>query len=365
MKVLHVETGRHLYGGARQVQYLMIGLQARGVDCYLACARRSAIALTCREKVAGLYTLPMAGDLDVRLTFSLVSLIKRLAPDLVHLHSRRGADIYGALAATISAVPVVLSRRVDNPEPRWLVALKYRRYDRVIAISRGIRRILLDEGVPAEKVVCVPSAVDVAEYQNTCDRCVLRAEFGLSPDTIVAGIIAQLIPRKGHQLVLRALSEVLQQQPNLHIIFFGKGPLEAVLRAQTKQAGLSAAVHFAGFRDDLHHLLGCLDFQIHPALLEGLGVALLQGAAAGLPLIGTRTGGIPEIVLHEETGLLVEPGDVPALTRALIRLAGDPQMRRRLGTRARQHVTSNFGVDAMIEGNLAVYRTVLQTAGAG
>ena len=162
MKVLHVESGMHLYGGALQVVFLSRGLQRLGVENVLACPEGSAIAEASAQGGVAVRALPMGGDADVGLVARLRRLIATEKPDLIHLHSRRGADIWGGVAGRLSGIPVVLSRRVDNTESKWAVALKYRLYDRVVAISQGIQAVLASEGVPAGKLRCVPSAVDTA-----------------------------------------------------------------------------------------------------------------------------------------------------------------------------------------------------------
>ena len=359
LKVLHVEAGRHLYGGARQVLYLIEGLRRHGVTSVLAAPPDSAIAAAATGEVERLYPLPMHGDLDLALSLRIARAARDVRPDIIHLHSRRGADVYGGLAARLVGVPAVVSRRVDNPEPRWLVSLKYRLYDRVIAISAGIRQVLLNEGMPPARVVCVPSAINAVDYATPCDRAAFLRATGLPADATVAAIVAQLIPRKGHRHLLAALPQVLQAHPELHIAVLGKGGLRPRLEQEARRIGVAANVHFLGFRDDLPNLLGCFDFLIHPADMEGLGVSLLQGGAAGLALIGTHVGGIPEIVRHDESGLLIEPGDVPALAAAMTRLAADPALRRRLGDGARRLVVRRFDVETMVAGNLAVYRQVL------
>ena len=139
------------------------------------------------------------GDLDFGLVGRLRRLIAAEQPDLVHIHSRRGADLWGGLAARRAGVPCVLSRRVDNPEPRWLVKLKYRLYDHVITISQGIRQVLLAEGLAPEQVSCVRSAVDPTPYLINYDPAGFKAALGLAPDALLAGTVAQLIPRKGQR----------------------------------------------------------------------------------------------------------------------------------------------------------------------
>jgi glycosyltransferase involved in cell wall biosynthesis len=359
VKVLHVESGRHLYGGARQVLYLMQGLAARGVENILACPPGAEVAEPARAH-AVVELIPMGGDLDVAMTWRLHGLIRRHRPDLVHLHSRRGADVWGALAARLAGVPCVLSRRVDNPEPRWLVAVKYRLHGHVIAISEGIRQVLLAEGLAPERVSCVRSALDATPYLAPCDRAGLRRELALPEDALLLAMVAQLIPRKGHRYLLDALPEVLSRHPEVHVLVFGRGPLEETLRQEVARRGLSERVRFMGFRTDLVRWLGGLDILVHPADMEGLGIALLQAAAAGLPIIASRAGGMPEVVHDGENGLLIPPGNVPALAAAMLRLLDDPGLRRRLGEAGRVLVLREFSVDAMCEGNLAVYHRLLE-----
>ncbi len=356
MKVLHVEAGMHLYGGALQVVFLLRGLKERGVDCVLACPDGSAIA---REAAphARVVTLPMKGDLDVGLLGRLRRLIREVRPDVVHLHSRRGSDIWGALAGRLEGVPVVLSRRVDNPEARWVVNLKYRLYDEVITISDGIRQVLLSEGVPASKLHCVLSAVDTQQYQpNRQHLDWFRSTFQIAPDERVISMVAQFIQRKGHQTLLDALPAVFAQHPRTKVILFGQGPIRDEIQAHVQASPeLAARVQLPGFRRDLDQILPCLDILAHPAFMEGLGVSLLQAAACGVPLVGGRAGGIPEIIQPGLNGELIEPGDVNALASALNTLLASADLRQRYGTAGREWVEVRFSITAMVQGNLAVY----------
>ena len=358
MKILHVEAGKHLYGGARQVLYIVEGLAVRGVDNLLACPAGSEMA---RQQPAGtrVVAMKMGGDGDLGMVSRLASLIRAERPDLVHLHSRRGADTWGGLAAKLAGVPCVLSRRVDNPESRLAVAIKYRLYDHVITISEGIRQVLLSEGLAADRVSCVRSAVDATPYLAPVDRAAFCAEFGLPADALVAGVVAQLIPRKGHRYLLAALPALLARHPALKVLIFGQGPLEAELRAEVEAAGLAGAVHFTGFRHDLPRWLGGLDLLVHPADMEGLGVSLLQASAAAVPIVTSRAGGLPEAVQDGVTGILCPPGDVAALGAAIDRLAGDPALRARYGAAGRARILAEFSIDAMVDGNLRIYRQVL------
>jgi glycosyltransferase involved in cell wall biosynthesis len=360
LKVLHVEAGRHYYGGARQVAHILEGLMGKGVENWLACPVGSDIARAAAPW-ARVVELPMGGDADVAMAWRLARLIRSIRPDVVHLHSRRGADAWGGLAARLTATPCVLSRRVDNPEHPWLVALKYRLFDHVITISEGIREVLLAEGLAPGRVSCVRSAVEAWPYSGPVDPREFRREFGLPVDALVVGMVAQLIPRKGHRYLLAALPDLLAKFPTLQVLLFGRGPLEAQLTANCAAAPLAGRVHLVGFRDDLPRWLGGLDLLVHPADMEGLGVSLLQAGAAAVPIIASRAGGLPEAVADGVTGLLIQPGDVAALGAAMDRLLADPELRRTMGAAGRARILNDFSVEAMVEGNLAVYRRVLET----
>ncbi|TCW40085.1 glycosyltransferase involved in cell wall biosynthesis [Marichromatium gracile] len=358
LRILHVEGGRHLYGGAFQVLHLLRGLHARGHHNLLACPRGCDLARAAAP-VAEVHDMPMHGDADLLMAARLARLIDRTRPDLVHLHSRIGADVMGGIAARLRGVPVIHTRRVDNPEPRWLVALKYRLHDRVVAISEGIARVLRDEGLAADRLRVVRSAIDPAPYAGPCARALITARLGLPADALMVGVIAQLIRRKGHAILLETLPALIARHPRLHLCCFGQGPEAAALAERIDALGLQGRVHLCGFRDDLAEILPCLDLVVHPALMEGLGVSLLQAASAGVPIVASRAGGIPEAVRDGENGVLVEPGDAEALGAAISALLADPARRRALGAGGQALMRRDFSIDGMVEGNLAVYRELL------
>jgi glycosyltransferase involved in cell wall biosynthesis len=357
MKVLHVEAGRHLYGGALQVVFLMRGLAQRGVHVALACPQGSAIATAVRELGLPVHEMPMRGDADIGLVGRLRQLMREMEPDVLHLHSRRGCDTWGALAGRLHGVPTVLSRRVDNPESKLWAALKYRLPDHVVTISQGIREVLLREGVPEARITCVPSAVDTAQYRpGRGELRWFREEFKLSDESLVIGMAAQFIERKGHLTLLDALPAVFARHPEARVLLLGQGPLvESIQQRVAADPVLAGRVQLTGFRRDLDRVLPCLDVLAHPAYMEGLGVALLQAAACGVPIVGGRTGGIPEIVQPGLNGELIEPGDVAALAGALNDLLDSGERRVRMGAAGRLWVEKQFSIDAMVEGNLAVY----------
>ncbi|NOY87397.1 MAG: glycosyltransferase [Deltaproteobacteria bacterium] len=366
MKILHVETGMHLYGGALQVYHLLDGLKHKGeIENILVCPTGSRIGIEAKSVADRVYTVSMRGDLDLPFILRLTRIIHQERPDIVHLHSRRGADILGGIAAKLTGTRCILTRRVDNPEHRLIAGLKYGLYNHIIAISNGIKAVLVSEGVPTEKISCVRSAVDVEKYSQPGDRKWFLKEFGLPGDARTCAVVAQLIERKGHRYLIEAIPEILRNCSEAYFLFLGKGPMEAELKLLCGKSGILDHVIFAGFRDDPERVIPCLDLLVHPALMEGLGVSLLQAAAAGVPIVGTRVGGIPEVVRDGMNGYLIEPGSTGAITDAVVRLLARPDSARAMGLAGKKMVRESFSIEEMVEGNLRVYLNMQKNRSKG
>ena len=359
MKILHVETGRHLYGGPQQVIYLISALSERGHDSTLVCPPDSGIDSAARMAGIRVENLFCAGDLDLPFAYRLAQYIQATKPDLVHCHSRRGADVLGGLAARFADVPAIVSRRVDNTEMRLMAALRYRPFKKIIAISVAIAEVLRACDVDADRIEVIRSAVDTERFATAPDCAVFREEFSVADDDFVIAAAGQLIPRKGHRYLLQAVADLKRTYTNIRLIIFGEGYLNNQLRAQAASLGLADTVQFAGFRDDLDDFIGCFDVFAHPALAEGLGVATLKAAAAGIPVVGFDAGGLSEAVDDGETGLLVPAEDVLQLQNALRRLLTDKDLRTRLGAAGQVRMQKEFSIATMADKHIALYDAVL------
>lgn len=359
MKILHVETGRHLYGGPQQVIYLVRALVERGHESILVCPPGSGIDHAARKAGFPVQNLFCAGDLDLPFAYRLTQYLKDLKPDLVHCHSRRGADMLGGMAASFAEIPAVVSRRVDNAEMRLMAALRYRPFRKIIAISETIARVLREHGVDDDRIEVIRSAVDTEQLAQPVDCTAVRADFAVPDDACVVAAAGQLIPRKGHRYLLQAVADLRHRYPKLRLVIFGEGYLNNQLRAQAASLGLGDVVQFAGFRNDLDDFMGCIDIFAHPALAEGLGVATLKAAAAAVPVVGFAAGGLPEAVIDGETGLLVPPEDTDALAAALASLIDDAGRRKALGAAGQDRMQKEFSIATMADKHVNLYEAVL------
>ena len=358
MKILHVETGRHFLGGPQQVVYLINALRERGFDNTLVCPPDSGLDRAARQAGIRVQNLFCAGDLDLPFAYRLAQFLKQQAPDIVHCHSRRGADVLGGLAAKYADIPAVVSRRVDNTEMRLMAAVRYKPFRKIIAISNAIADVLVENGVDAERITVIRSAVDVDALSKPVDKAALKDEFGIPDNVPSIAAAGQLIPRKGHRYLLEAAAGLIAAQQPFRLVIFGDGYLNNQLRAQAASLNLGEHVQFAGFRDDLDSYIGGFDLFVHPALTEGLGVAALKAAAAGIAVVGFDAGGLSEAVDHDKTGLLVEAGSAVQLQKAIATLLLDESRRTTLAHNGRERMRVEFSIDAMVNKHVELYESL-------
>jgi glycosyltransferase involved in cell wall biosynthesis len=362
VRILHLETGRHLYGGARQAGYLIDALAARGIENLLVCAEGHPLAATAQARV---FEWRLGGELDASLKGRLAELALAEKADLVHVHSRRGADTFGGRAAAAAGIPAILTRRVESREPGLWLQLKCRHYAAIVAISVAVERELLRLGIAGDRLRRIASAVDTSAFgPDAGARARLIDRYGLPRDAMIAGVAAQLIPRKGHDFLLRCIGELVDEataeSAGLHLLFFGQGPVAPALVRQARALGLEGRIRFCGFEPDWPRLLSGLDLLLHPARREGLGSVVLEAMSAGVPVVASRVGGIVDAIDDGVDGRLVAPDDASAWRDAVIELIVDREKRARLAACARRKVESRFTIDRMAESYVELYREIIR-----
>jgi glycosyltransferase involved in cell wall biosynthesis len=351
VRVLHVDPERGWGGGEAQVTALLRELRARGHTLTLAADPRGRLAAAAAALGVPVAPLPVANHLDLRAGLALRSLVP--GHDVVHFHTARAHAL--APLCRRGGARLVVTRRMDYA-PRGGPYVRYlynRAVDVVVAISEGVREALVRVGVRPERIRVVPSGVDaerMAAPPGARER--LRDEWGIGPGELAVVVPGVLERRKGHAILLAAAARLAGTLP-LRYVFCGEGSEAATLARAA--ASLGPAVRFAGFRDDVAACLAAADVVALPSLREGLGVAALEGMAAGRPVVASRVGGLGEAVVHDETGLLVPPADADALAAALARLARDAALRIRLGAGGRARVLARYTSARMAEGTLACY----------
>ncbi len=366
MFVIHVDTAEPWRGGQNQALLTALGQQARGHRVILVAHPEGEL----RRRAASLVeTVPIGahGELDLGAGWQLSRLLKRWQPDVVHAHDPHGVAL-GAVALSIgspaSGPVLVASRRVDfhirgNAFSRW----KYRRVTCFVAASRAIAAMLLEDGVEPERVVTIHEGIDVDRVQQA-PAARIHEEFWLPSGVPVVGNIAALVAHKGQKHLVDAAALVIREAPDAHFLILGEGELRPALERQIKEMHLEKHVLLPGFRTDVLSLLKAFDVFVMSSVTEGLGTSLLDAMAAERPIVATEAGGIPEVVLDGETGLLVPARDHRRMADAIVRLLRDRGLRERLARAGLDRVRAEFSVERMVGETLALYGRLAGTTRA-
>jgi glycosyltransferase involved in cell wall biosynthesis len=279
----------------------------------------------------------------------LAGLFRSWRADVVHTHNTRGL-LYGGPAARLARVPFVLQtyhgrNLVGSPREDLLFRLAARCADRVVCVSEDAARTMAREGVPADKVVTIWNGIDVTQFDYA----------GARTDGPVV-TVARLSPEKDIATLLRAAAIAREEHHGLRLEIAGDGACLPSLQTVTRELGLGEQVRFLGRVRDVPAVLGRASLFVLPSLTEGVSLTLLEAMARGLPVVATRVGGNPEVVVEGETGLLVPPGSPPELARAMLRLQRDPDRSRRMGLAGRKRVERHFDIRRMVADYEALYR---------
>jgi len=358
MNVLHIDEQRGWRGGEQQASYLIQGLAERGHTVVVA-GRAGSPFLESDHGVAGIARVaaPFLVELDIWTTAVLARAVKRHAIDVLHAHTSH-AHTAACLARRLARRgKVVVSRRVDfaprkGPLSRW----KYAQPDTIVCVADYIADVLRAYGVPESRLAVVHSGIDPSRFDvEPLPRSALGAPEGVP----LLGNVAALVGHKDHANLLAAMPLLLRELPDLRLVIVGEGELRAQLEAQIAHLGLGGAVTLLGYRDDVPRILRALDAFVLSSRMEGFGGVCSEAMACGLPVVSTAAGGMPETVIHEQTGLLAPTRDPEALAAAVVRLFREPDLARRLAANGKRQAIDRFSHHRMVEGNLAVYAEVL------
>ncbi len=362
-RVLHLITELNTGGAQKALARLLAHLDRERFEPCVACLYNGdkAVAQEIRKLGIPVTDLGMTGKARWDAFWRLYRLLRRERPAILHTWMYH-ANVPGRLLGRLAGVPVIITsrRNVDIGGTgrelinRWTSALD----DRVIAVCEVVRQAEMERaGVTAERVVTIYNGVEVNRYTElkAATRRRTRTALGAPLEAPLLGFVGRLHPQKNVAALLAAMKQVKERFPAARLVVVGDGELRSALEAQAQALGLQSSVIFAGQRTDVPEILAALDAFTLPSLWEGLPNAALEAMAAGLPVIATRVGGVPEVVVDEVTGLLVPPGDSNALAEAIVRLLQDPDGRQAMGQAGRERVRAHFSVERMVRETEALY----------
>jgi len=347
LAITHTLADRYLGGIERYVLNLSESLRARGYSVSFILSSRSPVLATVRQRGFPYVAIPFKGDLDPRIAWQVAHALRRFKPDLLHIHDSPSI-VPNCLGARWAGVPSVTT--VHAFHTKWGFLLS----EHLITVSTALRRHMLAQGFREEQITTVRSGVDVTWFKPQ-DRKRARTALGLAPDTFYFAAICRLARRKGLGLLLETIPQVLRQAPQARVLFAGTGPLEEEFQQQAAQLGISEAVQFLGFQEDVRPVLSAANCVVLPSDREGLGLVLLEAMASARAVIATDSGGPAELVHHEETGLLIPPKDPDALAAAMLAAVNAPAWVDDMGERARFLAVKDYSLERQVDGVEVVY----------
>jgi glycosyltransferase involved in cell wall biosynthesis len=350
--VLHTESSRGLGGQEIRILNEARWTAERGWRVIVAGAPDGRFVTRARDSGLESVAIRMRAPWDVAAVARLAALIRRERVSLVHTHSSIDGWL-GGFAARAARVPVVRTRHVSIPVRRRFNPVYTRLADRVITSGEAIRRILIRAGVPPGQVVAIAAGVDLAAFPFRARAPELARSLGLTSPVI--GSVAMFRGSKGHAHLIEAFAVVRGLHPAATLLLVGDGVRRSSVEAIAREAGLGDAVVFTGFRADVPSLLGTMDcFVLASTRTEGVPQSLLQSFAAGVPVVASDVGGIPEVVADGVTGLLVKPESAGALAGGILSVLDHPSVAARRAGAARRLVEERFSHAASMARLLAL-----------
>ncbi|WP_369040227.1 glycosyltransferase family 4 protein [Stenotrophomonas maltophilia] len=341
LRILHTEAAKGMGGQEVYIFRHMQVMRARGHDVALLCQPEARLAALARDDGFTVHTLRMGGMARMlRGIWSVARLVRRERYDVVNTTSRRDALI-AAAGARLGGTPLVVrSRHLMSPVNSLLTytGLPHR----VITVSRFVKQLLAERGVPGERIGIVPPIAVPPRWSDVRKddpwqclqsvRAEVRAELGFGDQDVVVGCVAVLREPKGHADLLTAIAPLCKANPHLHLVVVGDGkPVMERLLAMRDAHGLQQQVHLLGYRDGACRLMAGFDIFALASHKEAAGTVFLEAAYVGVPIVATRVGGVPEMVVEGSNAILTRLGDNAALTGALRLLVDDPQRRQLMG----------------------------------
>ncbi len=364
--ILSLISSEGYYGAENMLIVLTQQLSRLGCHCIVGVfsdsrAHHTEVGEQARRRGLPVETVPCSGRWDWNAVKQIRELLVKHNVDVLNPHGYK-ADLYAYVAAWPRRVALVAtchnwpSKLLKMRGYAALDRLVLRRFDKVIGVSDVASDILRNWGVRPNKVSTILNGVNLERFDGATPT--LRKEIVPNGHSLV-GFVGRLVPDKGVTILLRAAQQVLAVRPKTMFVLVGEGPARKELEALATQLGIGKQVAFAGVRDDMPEVYASLDMLVLPSLIESMPMCLLEAMAAGKPVIATRVGAVSKLILSEQTGLLLEPGDVDGLVEAILRLLGNSQLASQLGENERVHTMRHFSAEAMARSYIGQYEQVL------
>jgi glycosyltransferase involved in cell wall biosynthesis len=357
MKVLFVDLEREWRGGQNQALLTIQGLRDNGHEMELLAARNSPLAKVVAQKRIPVHEVARFG-LRAWAAGEMRHLIRQGRFDLVHLNEPH-AVTSAWMAGVQGKLPLLFSRRIGFPlQKNWVSRRRYCAIERFLPNCNAVAKSLKEAGIADERMSVVNEGVELPPRLTPEIRRSARIQWGVKETEFLFGCTSVLVPEKGHRHLIEAFPLVREQFSQARLLLAGDGKCRAELESLANRLGQNEAVIFAGFVENIEQVYQALDAYVFPSEFEGTGTALQAAMACGLPCISTARGGLKEVVDNERSAIVVEPVG-KEFAGAMIRLIGNPGLRKKLGEAGRREIEERFSAEQMVKNTIRVYEDVL------
>lgn len=360
MRILHTEWSDDLGGQEKRVLSEAAGLSERKHYVAIMCREHAKIKAEAVKQGIDVYTLPLRKPYDIASMIKLSAFLKAHRFDIVNTHS--GVDAWiGGIASKIAGVPVLVrTRHLNIPLKRSLWNFIHYLPDMYITCGEDMRETLINQcGFPADTVISIPTGVQ-PEFFGIRRNPEAKCTYGLDRNAIVIANVGILRSVKGHEITLKAVRTVVGAFPDAKFLIVGDGPRRKALESLVSDLNISSHILFTGFIKNIPEIYAFTDVAVLSSWSEGLPQSVLQAMAAGVPVVVTNVGGVPEVVIHEKTGILVDPGDHEALAQGIIKILKNPLLSTRLAENAKSLVMKEHSVTHMLDKIESLYKDMLK-----
>jgi len=365
-KILHLNNTSSI-GGAEQVILDLAAFTDPGkFRSYVTVLREGELVSEMRKRdIRFLWLKESTQVYDYKFLKNITQLVKESRIDLIHSHTW-GTDFYGYWASKILGVPMLAT--VHNRYyifGKWTRRLSYKvlisHVQKIVAVSKDIQNLLKEDlKLLPQKIKLIYNGIDTSKFEKKFDQEKLRKELNLLKEDLILGNVGNLREVKDHHTLILSFSKVSPFFPQAKLLIIGEGELKSNLLKLRAELGLENKVSLLGHRDDIPSLLNLMDVFILSSRLEGCSISILEAMASGKPVIATRVGGNPELVLEGKTGFLVPSAEPEKLAETIIQLLKDEKLRKKMGEEGRKRVMEKFSKESMVKNYEELYSQILR-----
>ncbi|MDG0866466.1 glycosyltransferase [Candidatus Lucifugimonas marina] len=353
IKIVHLVTSLEV-GGAQH--NMLLGLPrldpAKYEHILVSIMDRMQMESQFRQLGIEVHSLGLSKKTDIAVALRLRSLLRRIRPDILHTYLIHG-NVLGRIVGRLAGIPAIIGSELTIGQAGTIGKLATKLTNPLtnaveVNSKTGGKAITKNLGVPTDKIEVILPGLDLDAFTGTTNRTRIRHEIGVSENQHLVLFVGRLRPVKGPEYGIKAFTKALSENSNLHLALAGEGEQRAYLQTLTADLGIQSNITFLGARKDLPDVLSAADSILMPSLTEGFPRVANEAMAASKPVIATRVGGVPEAIIHDETGLLVESKNIEAMADAILRLSSDTDLQERLGRTARQHAEEHYSAASYV-----------------